>query len=106
MGDAFALRDLPDMYPEPLRPQSDRWNDLILRRQRLVNYGKLWDYTCELYQVPGVAGTVDLEQIKEHYYRSHTRINPGGIIPLGPTLDYSRPHGREILGKRDDHERE
>jgi glutathionyl-hydroquinone reductase len=175
---AFASRDLPDLYPEAMRPQIDRWNDLIYRTvnngvyragfaaaqdayekavrelfatldtldehlgkhrylcgtelteadwrlfttlvrfdavyyghfkcnlRRLVDYDNLWDYTRELYQVSGVAGTVDLEQIKEHYYCSHVRINPGGIIPLGPVLNYSLPHGREVLGRRNDNEGE
>ena len=66
--------------------------------RRLVDYRNLWAYTRELYQVPGVAGTVDLEQIKEHYYRSHPRINPNGVVPVGPTLDFAAPHGRERLG--------
>ena len=65
--------------------------------RRLVDYEKLWGYTRELYQVPGVAQTVDIEQIKEHYYRSHLRINPTGLVPLGPVLDFAAPHGRERL---------
>ena len=58
----------------------------------------LWDYARELYQVPGVAATVDMGQIKEHYYRSHARINPTGIVPMGPRIDFAAPHGREALG--------
>lgn len=165
--DACAQRDLPDLYPEALRPQIEHWNGIIYRTvnngvyragfataqdkyeaavrelfatldtlekhladhrylcgaavteadwrlfttlvrfdavyyghfkcnlRRLVDYPGLWAYTRELYQVPGVAATVDLEQIKEHYYRSHTRINPTGVVPLGPLLDFAAPHGRE-----------
>jgi len=63
-----------------------------------VDYDKLWAYTRELYQIPGVAETVDLGQIKEHYYRSHPSINPTGVVPVGPTLDFWAPHGRENLG--------
>jgi putative glutathione S-transferase len=63
--------------------------------RRLVDYPNLWAYTRELYQVPGVAATVDLGQIKEHYYRSHVRINPTGVVPLGPVLDFMAAHGRE-----------
>ena len=62
--------------------------------RRLVDYDNLWAYTRELYQVPGIAGTVDLEQIKEHYYRSHPRINPTGVVPAGPMLDFAARHGR------------
>ena len=167
---AFALRELNDLYPAALRAQIERWNGIIYRTvnngvyragfataqdkyeaavrelfatldrldehlgehrylcasvpteadwrlfttlvrfdavyyghfkcnlRRLVDYRNLWAYTRELYQVPGVAGTVDLEQIKEHYYRSHPRINPNGVVPVGPTLDFAAPHGRECLG--------
>jgi putative glutathione S-transferase len=168
--DAFALHELPDLYPEALRPQIERWNGIIYRTvnngvyragfattqdkyeaaarelfatldtldehlgkhrylcgsvvteadwrlfttlvrfdavyhghfkcnlRRLVDYDKLWAYTRELYQVPGVAETVDLGHIKEHYYRSHPRINPSGLVPVGPTLDFAVPHGRECAG--------
>ena len=168
--DAYASRDLPDLYPDSLRSEIDRWNDLIYRSvnngvyragfavtqdkyetavrslfetlnsieehlgrhrylcgtrlteadwrlfptlvrfdavyhghfkcnlQRLFDFPSLWGYTRELYQIPGVAATVDMRQIKEHYYRSHTRINPTGIVPLGPTIDFGAPHGREFLG--------
>jgi len=65
--------------------------------RRLVDYPNLWAYTRELYQVPGVAGTVNLTHIKSHYYGSHGSINPTGIVPAGPAIDYSAPHGRERL---------
>ncbi len=167
--DAFATMPLPDMYPEALRGEIDRWNELIyptvnngvyragfasaqdkyekavrdlfatletLERhlashrylcgarlteadwrlfttlvrfdtvyhyhfkcnlRRLRDYPNLWAYTRELYQFPGVAATVDLQQIKEHYYGSQTRVNPTGVVALGPMLDgrdFSEPHGR------------
>ena len=51
----------------------------------------------ELYQVPGVAGTVDFDHIKSHYYRSHESINPTRIVPGGPALDFTKPHDRGRL---------
>jgi len=66
-------------------------------KRRLVDYPNLWDYTRELYQVPGVAETVNLHHIKHHYYGSHRTINPGGIVPKGPEIDYAAPHGRARL---------
>ncbi len=63
-------------------------------RQRLVDYPNLWAYTRELYQVPGVSETVNMDHIKLHYYRSHRGINPTGIVPKGPQVDFSAPHGR------------
>jgi len=62
--------------------------------RRLVDYPNLWAYTRELYQVPGVAETVNLHHIKQHYYASHRSVNPTGIVPRGPEVDFEVPHGR------------
>ena len=65
--------------------------------RRLADYPRLWAYTRELYQQPGVAATVDLAQIKKHYYGSQTRVNPSGVVALGPMLDerdFNEPHNR------------
>lgn len=67
-------------------------------RQRIADFTHLSGYLRELYQVPGVADTVDFSHIKRHYYQSHTWINPTGVVPLGPGLDLERPHGREAIG--------
>jgi putative glutathione S-transferase len=66
--------------------------------RRIVDYPNLWGYVRDLYQYPGVAETVDLGHIKEHYYRSHESINPTRVVPKGPILDFSTPHGREDMG--------
>jgi putative glutathione S-transferase len=55
--------------------------------RRLVDYPRLWRYTRRLYALPGVARTVDLGEIKDHYFRSHRHLNPTGIVPRGPALD-------------------
>ncbi|MGC2520870.1 MAG: glutathione S-transferase family protein [Burkholderiales bacterium] len=161
-----ALKPLPDMYPQALRPEIDRWNELIYRTvnngvyragfataqdkyeravgelfatldvlerhlaqsrylcgermteadwrlfttlvrfepvyhfhfkcnlRRLRDYPSLWAFTRELYQTPGVASTVDLWHIKEHYYRSQKEVNPSQVVPVGPILNYDEPHGR------------
>ncbi len=65
--------------------------------KRLVDYPNLWDYTRELYQLPGVAETVDLFHIKHHYYGSHRAVNPSGIVPKGPEIDFTLPHSRDAL---------
>ena len=168
--DAMATREAPDLYPDRLRGEIDRWNELIYptvnngvyragfataqeryeqavrgvfqtfdrleshlacnrylcgewlteadwrlfttlvrfdsvyhfhfkcNLARLADYPNLWAYTRELYQHPGVAATVDLGEIKTHYYASQTRVNPAGIVALGPRLtagDFMQPHGRE-----------
>ena len=65
--------------------------------QRIADYPALSGYLRELYQVPGVAETVNLAHIKRHYYFSHDTINPTRIVPEGPGLDLESPHGREHL---------
>lgn len=55
----------------------------------LVDYPNLWDYTKRLYHHQGISETVDFDHIKEHYYGSHKTINPTGIVPVGPNLDWS-----------------
>ena len=60
----------------------------------LREYPNLWGYTRDLYQHPGVAGTVDFDHIQTHYYASHRMINGSGIVPVGPDLDFTAPHGR------------
>jgi glutathionyl-hydroquinone reductase len=62
--------------------------------RRLADYPNLWPYARELYQVPGVAGTVDFHHIKQHYYGSMATVNPTGIVPIGPLIDWMEPHGR------------
>lgn len=64
--------------------------------KRLTDYENLWSYTRELYQWPDVAGTVNFDHIKQHYYRSHHSINPNGIVPLGPILDLERFPSRRV----------
>jgi putative glutathione S-transferase len=58
--------------------------------RRLIDYPNLSNYLRDLYQVPGVAATVDLQHIKQGYYRRRPDRNPVGLIPLGPALDFSR----------------
>jgi putative glutathione S-transferase len=61
---------------------------------RLVDYPNLFPYTRDLYQWPGVRETVNFTHIKRHYYMSHTTINPTGIVPVGPLIDFDAPVGR------------
>ncbi len=67
--------------------------------RRLVDCPNIWGYLRELYQVPGVAGTVHMDHIKGHYYGSHRSINPTGIVPMGPQLEFETPHGRDKSGQ-------
>jgi len=63
--------------------------------KRIEDYPNLSNYMRELYQWPGVAETINLNQIKRHYYFSHTSINPTQIIPKGPNQNFTLPHDRQ-----------
>lgn len=62
--------------------------------RRIVDYPALWAYVRDIFQLPGVAATVDFRHIKRHYYESHRAINPTGIVPVGPELDFGEAHAR------------
>ncbi|KAI3973904.1 hypothetical protein MKX01_030480 [Papaver californicum] len=66
-------------------------------KKLLREYPNLFNYTKDIFQIPGMSCTVNKEHIKKHYYGSHPSINPFGIIPLGPDTDYSSPHDREKI---------
>jgi putative glutathione S-transferase len=63
----------------------------------ISQYPNLSNYLRELYQWPGIRETTDMQQIKHHYYASHTGINPTGIVPRGPALELTQPHDRARL---------
>lgn len=71
------------------------YNHFKTNKKRLIEYPNLWAYTRELYQVPSVAKTVNMDHIKYHYFASHRSINPTGIVPKGPDIDFLIPHRRE-----------
>ena len=66
--------------------------------RHIYEYPNLSNYVRELYQVPGVAETTSLDQIKRHYYGSQRQVNPTGIVPVGPQLDFAAPHNRARFG--------
>jgi glutathionyl-hydroquinone reductase len=66
--------------------------------RRIMDYPALSNYLRELFQLPGIRETVNFEHIKRHYYESHKTINPSGIVPLGPVLDFEKPHDRGRIG--------
>ncbi len=66
-------------------------------RKRIIDYPNIWAYTRELYQWPGVAGTIHFDHIVRHYHYSHDTINPYRILPINPEIGWQAPHGREAL---------
>ena len=66
-------------------------------RRAIHEYPNLWNYTKELYQLDGVAETVNVDHIVRHYYRSHGDVNPKRLVPVGPDIDFDEPHDRDRL---------
>lgn len=66
--------------------------------RRIVDYANLSGYVRDLYQQPGIAQTVNMEHIKNHYYASHESVNPSRVIPVGPDIDFTEPHDRARFG--------
>ena len=93
MGDRLTEADWR-LFPTLVRFDSVYPLHFKCNRKRIVDYPNLWAYTRELYQVPGVAGTVNLDHIVRHYHYSHETINPYRIIPINPVLDFLAPHRR------------
>lgn len=66
--------------------------------RRIVDYPNLWGYLRDIYQTPGVKETCNLDHIKQHYYRSHPKVNPTRIVPKGPIIDFDSLHDRDRFG--------
>ena len=92
-GDELTESDLR-LFPTLVRFDSVYASHFKCSLRRIIDYPNLWAYTRDIYQLPGFSDTVDMAYNKEHYYGSHDTINPTGIIPVGPDLDFMAPHGR------------
>ncbi|MGI9412618.1 MAG: glutathione S-transferase family protein [Hyphomicrobiales bacterium] len=98
MGDRVTEADWR-LLPTLLRFDPVYVTHFKCNRKRIIDYPHLWTYTRDLYQHPGIAGTVNMDHIKKHYFGSHTSINPTGIVPAGPDIDYSEPQDRARLSQ-------
>jgi len=65
--------------------------------RKLIEYEHVWPYARDLYQWPGVADTVDFDEIRRHYYLTHPMINPSGLVAVRPAASFDAPPGRESL---------
>lgn len=92
-GDAITEADWR-LLPTLLRFDLVYHGHFKCNRRRIVDYPNLWGYTRDLYQQPGIADTCNFAHAKRHYYESHDTVNPTGIVPLGPDVDFNTPHGR------------
>eukprot|EP00299_Pterocystis_sp_00344_P001241 c11073_g1_i1.p1 GENE.c11073_g1_i1~~c11073_g1_i1.p1 ORF type:complete len:327 (-),score=67.63 c11073_g1_i1:25-1005(-) len=68
-------------------------------KKRIADYPNLSNYVRDVYQIPGIASTVNTKHIVHHYHRSHPSINPFGIVPIGPGVDFTEPHDRDRFSK-------
>ena len=93
VGDRITEADWR-LFPTLVRFDAVYYGHFKCNLRRLGDYPNLSNYLRDLYQVPGVAETVNLAHIKRHYYSSHRHINPTGIVPKGPEVDFSAPHDR------------
>jgi putative glutathione S-transferase len=98
VGDRFTEADLR-LFPTLVRFDAVYYSHFKCNLRRLADYHNLSNYTRDIYQMPGIADTVDIPRIKLGYYGGMRNLNPSGIIPLGPALDFSAPHDRGRLPK-------
>ena len=85
------------LFPTLVRFDAVYYSHFKCNLRRIEDYANLPNYLRELYQMPGVAETVNLDHIKRHYYGSHESINPRRLVAKGPALDFARPHDRAQL---------
>ena len=95
-GDVLTEADIA-MFTTLIRFDDVYHTHFKCNRRKVSEYPSLWNYLKELYQLPGVAGTVNLDHIREHYYTTHTDVNPKRIVAVGPDHDFDAPHDRERL---------
>ena len=86
------------LFPTLIRFDAVYYSHFKCNLRRIVGYPNLWNYLRDLYQQPGVAATVNMDHIKRHYYGSQRHVNPTGIVPVGPALDFLSPHDRGRFG--------
>lgn len=82
------------LFPTLVRFDSVYVGHFKCNLKRLSDYPNLWAYARDLYQWPGIGNTIHMDHAKNHYYQSHETINPTGIVPLGPIVDWDQPHDR------------
>jgi putative glutathione S-transferase len=93
LGDLVTEADWR-LFPTLVRFDAVYYGHFKCNLRHVYEYPALWGYTREFYQMPGMASTVSIDEYKTHYYGSHRSLNPTGIIPSGPLLNFNTPHGR------------
>lgn len=83
------------LFPTLVRFDAVYYSHFKCNKRRIEDYPNLSNYLRDLYQVPGIDETVSIDHIKRHYYGSQLKVNPSGIVPLGPELDFTASHDRD-----------
>lgn len=96
LGDRLTETDWR-LFPTLIRFDAVYHGHFKCNLQRIVDYPNLWAYLRDLYQHDHIAQTVQMDHIKRHYYLSHKDINPNGIVPAGPEIDFWQASHRERL---------
>jgi putative glutathione S-transferase len=95
-GDVFTEADIA-MFATLVRFDHVYHTHFKCNRTAIHEYPNLWNYTKEIYQLPGVAETVNMDHITRHYYKTHGDVNPKRLVPIGPDIDFTEPHDRDRL---------
>jgi len=98
-GDRLTLADLR-LFPTLVRFDEVYHTHFKCNKRRVVDYDNLWPYVRDLYQTPGIGETVNMDHIKNHYYRTHPDVNPKRLVPVGPDPDFMAAHDRDELPGR------
>lgn len=97
VGDTFTEADIR-LFTTLIRFDAVYVGHFKCNLKRIADYPNLHNYLLEIYQIPGIAETVDIDYTKAHYYGSHDKLNPTLIIPKGPLLDFDQAHDRDRFG--------
>ena len=97
VGEAITEADWR-LFPTLIRFDAVYYGHFKCNLRRIADYPNLSNYLRDLYQQPGIAALVNMDHIKRHYYGSQRHVNPTGIVPLGPQLDFAAPHDRGRFG--------
>jgi len=97
VGNVFTEADLR-LFPTLIRFDAVYHGHFKCNRRMLRDYPALFAWTRDVYQLPGVASTLNLSETRRHYYHSHRSLNPLGIVPQGPELDFTAPPLRAWMG--------
>lgn len=92
-GDSITLADLR-LFATLVRFDEVYHTHFKCNRRKITEYENLWPYLRDIYQTDGIAETVNMQHIKEHYYTTHQDVNPKEIVPIGPEPNFDRPHNR------------